>query len=112
MDCIDKYISEFPFEIQEKLREVRKILDSVFKDCEVKMAFGVPTYFKGKNIFHFGAIKNGVSIYPTGVGMEAFANRLTNFKTSKGAFQIPLKEKLPTALIKEMAKYNLKVLAK
>nr|WP_279279957.1 hypothetical protein [Pseudoflavonifractor sp. 60] len=37
--------------------------------------------------------------------MEAFAKRLTEYKTSKGAIQFPYSKPLPLELIAEIAKW-------
>lgn len=112
MDLFKNYRKDFSLEIQEKLIELEEIFDSVLPDCQKKMAYGVCAYFKGKNIIFFGANKNGVSIYPHADGMEHFKENIQKYKTSKGTFQIPVNQKLPASLLKEIAKHNYDLYAK
>ena len=45
------------------------------------------------------------SLYPGPEAVEAFAARLTEYKTSKGAIQLPYSKPLPLELIGEIAKW-------
>jgi uncharacterized protein YdhG (YjbR/CyaY superfamily) len=59
-------------------------------------------------------MKNHIGIYPGAAAMEHFAARLTEFKTSKGAIQLPYKgfSAEHTALIAEIAEWRGKNKAK
>ncbi len=55
-------------------------------------------------IIHFAAFKKHIGVYPGEAAMVHFANRLTEYKTSKGAIQLPYEKQLPLTLIAEIAK--------
>ncbi len=57
---------------------------------------------------HFAAHKKHIGFYPNPSAIEAFRNRLSSYKTSKGAVQFPLREPLPLELVKEMVRFRVK----
>lgn len=65
----------------------------------------MPTFWKKQNIIHFAAFKNHIGIYPGAEAVVHFADRLTDYKNSKGAIQFPLQKPLPLDLIAEIAKW-------
>jgi len=40
--------------------------------------------------------------------MKVFKDRLTNYKTSKGAIQFPINEAIPLALVRDIVKFRIK----
>ena len=52
--------------------------------------------FRGKSI----------GIYPTSSGIIAFAGKLTGYKTSRGAIQIPWDKPVPYDLIAEITRFR------
>jgi uncharacterized protein YdhG (YjbR/CyaY superfamily) len=57
---------------------------------------------------HFAAYKNHIGFYPTPSGIEAFKKDLAKYKTSKGAIQFLIEEKLPFDLIEKIVKFRVK----
>lgn len=102
---IDTYIAEQTESVQLILNQVRATLRAVLPDAEERISWRMPTYWKEHNIIHFAAFKMHVGIYPGDKAMEHFADRLTEYKTSKGALQIPYTKTLPLDLIAEIAKW-------
>ncbi|MDY6308582.1 MAG: DUF1801 domain-containing protein [Oribacterium sp.] len=105
---IDEYICEQPEEIQPILKATRRVLHEALPDCEEKISWSMPTYRKRVNIIHFAASKNHLGIYPGPEAIEAFADRLKEYKTSKGAIQFPYKKEIPYDLIREIANWSYK----
>ena len=105
---VDEYISLQPEHLQQDLRRVRSMIRMTMqaRGAVEKIAWSMPTYWRGKNLFHFAAQKNHLGIYPGAEAIEHFAPQLEKFKTSKGAIQIPYKDlggRL--TLIKEIASW-------
>lgn len=68
----------------------------------------MPTYYNDKKtIIQFAAFKNHAGIYPGPEAIEAFVQRLVEFKTSKGTIQIPYNVPLPVGLIGDISKWCL-----
>ena len=102
---IDTYIASQPESVQPFLYQVRDTLRSVLPDAEERISWRMPTYWKQHNIIHFAAFKNHIGIYPGDKTIVHFADRLTEYKTSKGALQLPYSKPLPLDLVAEIAKW-------
>jgi predicted N-acetyltransferase YhbS/uncharacterized protein YdhG (YjbR/CyaY superfamily) len=91
---VDEYINAQPEHIRQDLRTVRLMIKTALQIHGVGegMSWRMPTYRRGKNLIHFAAQKNHLGIYPGPEAIAQFAPRLTKFKTSKGAIQIPYKD--------------------
>jgi uncharacterized protein YdhG (YjbR/CyaY superfamily) len=115
----DEYIAEFKDEpeIQAVLQKVRQTIREITSDSTEKISYGMPTFFirpapgqsvpwLNKTIVHFAATKKHLGFYPTPSGVEAFADRLTEYKTSKGAIQFPWNKPIPYELIAEITQFR------
>jgi uncharacterized protein YdhG (YjbR/CyaY superfamily) len=97
------YIAAQPEEVQQRLREVYDTIKTALPDATEKIAYQMPTFWQGLGLIHFAAFKHHIGLYPGGEATSVFADRLTSYKTSKGAIQFPHKEPLPLELIAEIA---------
>jgi len=70
-----------------------------------RISWSMPTYWRRHNIIHFAAFKNHIGLYPGAKAIENFSDRLTEYKTSKGAVQLPYSKPIPFQLIAEIAKW-------
>lgn len=102
---IDAYIAEKPEEVRLLLNQVRDTIRAALPDAQERISWRMPTFWNGHNIIHFAAFKNHIGLYPGDAAIVEFADRLTEFKTSKGAVQLPYGMPLPLALIAEIAKW-------
>jgi uncharacterized protein YdhG (YjbR/CyaY superfamily) len=106
---VDKYISSFPEDVQEKLQTIRRTILAEIPDAEEKLGYGIPTYkLNGRNIVHFGGFKNHVGFYPTPSGLTTFADELEKYKVSKGTAQFPHDKPLPLGLVRKIVKFRVK----
>ncbi|MDD3383861.1 MAG: DUF1801 domain-containing protein [Bacilli bacterium] len=106
---VEEYFLQFDGDVRQKLITIRACILSVDPSLEEKMSWNMPTYFKKVNIIHFSANKNHIGIYPAARAIEKFKNKLKEYKTSKGAIQIPYDKPIPSELIKDLVRYNLKI---
>jgi hypothetical protein len=67
----------------------------------------MPTFWQGENIIHFAAFKNHIGIFPGGEAVGAFAERLADYKTSKGAIHFPFNKPIDHALIADIARWRI-----
>lgn len=109
---IDEYILQFPFEIQEKLHTMRKVIRDSAPDAEEKMSWQMPTFYLHGNLVHFAAFKNHIGFYPGADGIEAFTDKFTGYKYSKGAVRFPVDKPLPFELISAIVRYRVAVNSK
>ncbi len=102
---IDEYIAEQPEAVQPILNQIRDTLRSVLPDTQERISYRMPTFWKMHNIIHFAAQKSHVGLYPGPDAIAHFANRLKEYKTSKGAVQFPYEKPIPLDLIAEIAQW-------
>lgn len=106
-NTIDEYISTRPEAIQPKLQDLRQIIANSSPLLTEKMSWRMPTFYYLGNIIHFAAQKKHIGLYPGAEAILKFTDRLTEYKTSKGAIQIPNTRDLDRELITDMVQYNL-----
>ncbi len=99
---IDEYIIQFPEEVQEILKTLRKVIKDAAPEAEEKISYQMPTFVLYGNLVHFAAYKKHIGFYPTPSAITAFEASLTEYKCSKGAVQFPLNKSIPYELITEM----------
>lgn len=109
---IDEYLASLPEEVRPLLHQVRDTLRATLPDATEKMAWRMPTYWKGVNIIHFASFKRHFGLYPGDGGVRHFAPRLTEYKYSKGAIQFAYDKPVPFDLITEIALWCYKEYAK
>jgi uncharacterized protein YdhG (YjbR/CyaY superfamily) len=107
-ETIDEYIATFPKEVQVVLEELRRVIMESAPEAEEAIRYQMPTFRLNGNLVHFAAHKNHIGFYPTPSAIERFTEKLSAFKTSKGAVQFPLAEPIPFALVKEMVRFRVK----
>lgn len=104
-NTIDAYIAAQPENVQSLLNQVRDTLRAALPEAEERISWSMPTYWRRHNIIHFAAFKKHIGLYPGAKAIENFSGRLTEYKTSKGAVQLPYSKPLPLQLIAEIAKW-------
>lgn len=102
---IDDYISMQSEELWSLLNQIRNTIREALPYAEERISWSMPTYWYKQNIIHFAAFKKHIGLYPGDKAVEHFSQRLTEYKTSKGAVQFPYSKPLPLELIAEIAKW-------
>lgn len=108
VNTIDEYIAQFSPEIQAILQKTRETIAKAAPKAVEKMAYGIPTFYQGENLVHFGAFKKHLGFFPTSSPIIEFADELKPYKTSRGTVQFPYKCKIPYALITQITKFRVK----
>ncbi len=99
---IDDYIKRFPPEYRQRMEELRAVIREAAPDASEKISWGMPTFYLKGNLVHFAAHKSHIGFYPGPGGVEAFLNETTEYKTSKGAVQLPMDKALPLDVIRSV----------
>ena len=102
---IRDYIDSQDGSIRPRLNAVYDTIRSAIPEAEERLSWGMPTFWKGHNIIHFAPAKKHIGLYPGAEAVAFFALRLTAYKTSKGAIQLPNDRELPLDLIAEIARW-------
>ena len=103
---IDEYISACPAELQDRLKELRELIKKNAPNATEKISWSMPTFHQNGNLIHFQLHKHHLGLYPGAEAIAYFKEQLTDYKTTKGAIQLPLDKPLPTYLIEKIVKYN------
>lgn len=107
METIDQYIQQFPNDIREKLTELKNVILKAAPEATEKISYKMPTFQWKENLIYFAAYKNHIGIYPTSKPIIHFKEELKNYKSSKGAFQIPLNQEIPKDLIEKIVTFRI-----
>ncbi len=102
-ETIDEYIEKQPEEIRQYLRAVREAMHGALPEAEERMSWSMPTFWKQHNIIHFAGFKKHIGLYPGPEAVMEIAEKLQEYKTSKGTIQFPYSKPLPLSLIAEIA---------
>ena len=106
VSTIDEYIENQTSEVKEILLEVRSVIRKAAPDAEERMSWQMPTFWQGENLIHFCAHKKHFGIYPGALENLPFTEKLSKYKTSKGAIQFPYDKPIDYELISDITKYR------
>jgi uncharacterized protein YdhG (YjbR/CyaY superfamily) len=107
MGVIDDYLQKLEQPEHAMLQHIREVIHHTVPNLEETFAYGLPTLkYKGKNLIHFSAFKDHMSIFPGGKATAALADKLTGYKTSKGTVQFTLDNPIPDDLLVEIVNFG------
>lgn len=102
---IEEYILRQPEEAQPYLRQVNAAIKAALPEAKEKISWSMPTYWDKQNLIQFACFKKHIGLYPGPDAIIEFAQRLEDFKTSKGAIQLSYSKPLPLDLIADIARW-------
>jgi len=108
MKSVDEYMALFSGDALIMLEQLRSIIREAAPDAEEIISYHMPAYKLNGMLVYFAAHTNHIGFYPTPSGIEAFADDLKEYKTSKGAVQFPLGKPLPAKLIEKIVRFRVK----
>jgi uncharacterized protein YdhG (YjbR/CyaY superfamily) len=107
---IDQYIATLPAHSQDRIQQMRDLIQTCVPDAVESMSYGIIGYkLNGKPLLYIGGFKNHVGLYATPNGHEAFKEEFSKYKQGKGSVQFPHSENLPLKLIKQVVLHRRKV---
>lgn len=104
-ETVAEYIREQPEEVQPILRQLQETIREAIPDAKEKISWSMPTFWKGCNLIQFAASQKHIGLYPGPEAVEAFADRLEGYPTSKGTIRLPLNQPIPLELIADIARW-------
>lgn len=104
---VDDYIAACDVTAQPKLRQLRKIIREAEPTLTERISWRMPTYRLNRDVIHFAANRRHVGVYPGSEAIEHFADRLGDYRTSKGAIQIPYDRELDAELIADLVQFSI-----
>ncbi|TJZ51802.1 DUF1801 domain-containing protein [Sphingobacterium olei] len=107
MNEIEKYILQFPNDVQDILRKIRKLIKDNAPEAEELMAYGMPGYKTNKKpLVYFAGFKNHIGFYATPSGHGEFSDELSTYKQGKGSVQFPLNQAIPYELMERIVRFR------
>jgi len=104
---VDEYISLQPEERRAGLEAIREAIKKGAPTAEEVISYQMPAYKQSGKLAFFAGYKNHYGLYfPTAI--NAFKDKLVNYKVSKATIQLPVQAAIPKRLITEMVKYTVK----
>ena len=108
INTIDEYITTFPKNVQIILQEMRQAIRDATSEAKEVISYQMPAFKLNGILVWFATFKNHIGVYPKASTIDAFKDKLSSYKTSKGAVQFPIHKPLPIDLVKEMVKFRVK----
>lgn len=110
MTIIDDYIKNFEPSAKKELERIREIALKIVPDAKEVISYNMPALtYKGKPFLGFNLHKNHIGIYPYGgEEIEKLKEKLSIYKTSKGAIQVPFDKPIAENLLKEIIQLRIK----
>ena len=104
-ETVEEYIAAQPEEVRPYLKEVRDALRTALPEAEEQISWSMPAYWNKHTIIQFAGFKKHAGLYPGPEAVQRFSERLKEYKTSKGAIQLPYNRPVPVELISDIARW-------
>ncbi len=105
---VEKYISGFPKDIQQKLNQLREVVKQTVPEAEEIISYNMPLYKWKGMLISFAAWKNHLALYPMPAATGALRQKLIPYQGTKSTLRFPLTGPLPLGLIIEVIKQRMK----
>jgi len=105
---IAAYIDSAPKAGQAHLRRLYALLKEVAPSAGEAIKWGMPFFIEPRFLFSFSAHKAHLDFAPSAAVLEHFREQLADRRTTKNYLQVRYDEALPEALIRKLARYQLK----
>jgi uncharacterized protein YdhG (YjbR/CyaY superfamily) len=106
---IDDYLAKVPEDARAVLEKLRATIKTVAPDAAETISYQVPTFKHHGSLVGFAAFKEHCSFFLMSTSaMEAHAEELEAYDTSKGTIRFPVDKPLPATLVKKLVKARIK----
>lgn len=105
---VEEYIENYDGEVRQRMISLRELILGCSPDITEKISWAMPTFVLNGNLVHFAVGAHHLGFYPAPSAIEAFAEQLAEYKTSKGAVQFPYNKPMPYDLIRDMVMFRVK----
>lgn len=108
MSVIDDYLLGVEQPQRAELERIRKIIHAAVPDAEEVITYNMPGFkYRGRYLVSFAAFKDHMSLFPAADPIASYADKLKEYKTSKGTIQFTLEHPLPESLVNEIVAHNI-----
>jgi uncharacterized protein YdhG (YjbR/CyaY superfamily) len=101
---VEQYLSALPAEPRTALESLRATIAAAAPDATETISYGMPAFkHNGRPLVAYAAFKHHCSLFPMSTKViEAFAEELEPFRTSKGTLQFQTDRPLPAELVTKL----------
>lgn len=100
---VDAFLARLPDEARATLEILRKTIRAVVPEATETISYGVPAFKLTKTLVSYGAVRNHCSLRVMSPSvMDAHADELRGYDTSKGTIRFPIDKPLPAALVRTL----------
>lgn len=107
LQTIDEYIAACPPEVGALLQKLRETVHDAVPEVTEKISWQMPTFCKNGIVIQFAAFQKHIGVYPGPDAIVAFKEQISQFKSTKGGFQLPVNKDLPLELFRKVVLYRL-----
>ena len=106
---IDLYISGFPTDVQDRLKKIKEIIETIAPEAKPGISYAMPAYKTfNRPLVYFAAFSHHIGLYATQTGHEVFKQELSGYRQGRGSVQFPLDQPMPYDLIAKIISYRVK----
>ncbi len=99
---VDRYISNAPPELQEKLRQLRRAILDAIPEATERISYGMPYYDYHGRLAYFGLFKRHIGLYIPSPVIDEHKHELAGYHAVQATVHLPLDQDLPIALIQKL----------
>lgn len=103
---VEEYIASYSGEIRLRMETLRKMILDCSPEITEKISWGMATFVLHGNLVHFSGEKKHLGFHPSPSAIEAFQDRLQNYKYSKGTIRFPYDQPMPFELLREIVMFR------
>jgi uncharacterized protein YdhG (YjbR/CyaY superfamily) len=101
---VEEYLGRLSPEKRAALKDLRAAILAAARGAEDCISYQMPALrYRGKVLVWYGATRNHCSFYP-GAVVDAYADELRDFSTSKGTIRFQPDHPLPRALVAKLVR--------
>ncbi|MEW6510925.1 MAG: DUF1801 domain-containing protein [Bacteroidota bacterium] len=105
---VKEYLASFSGRARSQMEELRKTIRGAAPDAKEIISYNMPAYRLKRVLVYFAGYKEHIGFYPTSSPIPVFKKELAKYKTSKGAIQIPIGDKIPRGLVKRIVRFRVR----
>jgi uncharacterized protein YdhG (YjbR/CyaY superfamily) len=105
-ESVDAYHDAQEPSVRERLELLRQTIHQAVSGLKETISYNMPAFRMRTNLVYYMVHKNHIGFYPTSEPMRVFAERLSEWKHSKGAIQFPHDKPLPLELVRDIVRFR------
>lgn len=106
---VEEYIASYAdADVRLRMETLRKLILDCSPEITEKISWGMATFVLKGNLVHFSGEKKHLGFHPSPEAIEAFRDRLGDFKCSKGTIQLPYERPMPYDLLREITMFRVR----